>query len=180
MNWSRSREIFPTHCTVVQTLIPAKRKRQIISSMLVALFFGFTAQAQTGDWQALQNLKPGSYILVKAHHRYRCSVEGATDDELICEGHLPRSLRVSTLRIPRSEVHEVRRLPQSNQAKDAWIGAAIGAGAGATAAASDSRTSRGANAFFGGLAGAGLGALLGATVPVFQVIFRRGNLIYKR
>ncbi len=37
--------------------------------MVVALSLGFTAQAQTGDWQAVQNLKPGSYILVKAQHR---------------------------------------------------------------------------------------------------------------
>jgi hypothetical protein len=180
MNWSKSRKVFPTLCTVVQALIPAKRKRQITSSMIVALFFGFTAQAQTGDWQAVQNLKPGSYILVKAQHRYRCSVESATDDELICEGHLPRSLRVSTLRTPRSEIHEIRRLPQPNQAKDAWIGAAIGAGAGATVAASTSRTSPGANAFFGALGGAGFGALVGGIVPIFQVIFQRGKLIYKR
>ncbi len=179
MNWSKSRKVFPTACMVLQALTPAKRKRQIISSMVVALFFGFTARAQTGDWQAVQNLKPGSYILVKAQRRYRCSVERATDDELICEGHLPRSLRVSTLRIPRSEIHEVRRLPQPNQAKDAWIGAGIGAGAGAITAGTGSRTYKGVNAFFGGLAGAGLGALVGATVPVFQVIFQRGKLIYK-
>ena len=72
MNGRKSRKVFPTLCTVVQALIPAKRKRQIASSMVVALFFGFTAQAQTADWQAVQNLKPGSYILVKAQHRCRC------------------------------------------------------------------------------------------------------------
>jgi len=37
--------------------------------MVVALSLGFTAQAQTGDWQAVQNLKPGTDILVKAQHR---------------------------------------------------------------------------------------------------------------
>jgi len=105
MNWSKSHKVFPTLGTVVQALIPAKRKRrQIASSIIVAFFFAFTAQSQTGDWQAVQNLKPGSHILVKAQHRYRCSVEGATDDELICERHLPRSLRMSSLRIPRSEI----------------------------------------------------------------------------
>jgi len=174
MNWSKSHKVFPTLCAVVQALIPAKRKRQIPSSMVVALFFGFTAQAQTADWQAVQNLKPGSYILVKAQHRYRCSVE------LIFERHLPRSLRMSTLRILRSEILEVRRLPQPNQAKDAWIEAGIGAGAGATVAARTSKTSPGANAFFGALGGAGFGALVGGIVPIFQVIFQRGKLIYKR
>jgi hypothetical protein len=180
MNWTKSRKVFLTGCRVVQALVPAKRKRQIISSLLVALFFGFTAQAQTGDWQAVQNLKPGSYILVKAQHRYRCSLESATDDELICEGHLSRSLRLSILRIPRSEIHEVRKLPHPNQAKDAWIGAGIGAGAGAVVAGTNSRDYPGVHAFFGGLAGAAGGALVGGTVPIFQVIFQRGKLIYKQ
>jgi hypothetical protein len=71
-------------------------------------------------------------------------------------------------------------LPQPNQAKDGWIGAGIGAGAGAIAAGTGSRTYKGVNAFFGGLAGAGLGALVGATVPVFQIIFQRGKLICKQ
>src|SRR5260370_36663243 len=146
--------------------------------MVVALLFATSAQAQTADWQAVQNVKRGTYILVKAQHRYRCSVERATDDELICEGHLPRSLRVSTLRIPRSEIHEVRRLPQPNQAKDAWIGAAIGAGAGATAAASTSRTSPGANAFFAALGGAAFGALLAGIAPIFQSIFHPSKPTY--
>ena len=86
---------------------------------------------------------------------------------------------MSTLRILRSEILEVRRLPQPNQAKDAWMGAAIGAGAGATVAASTSRAAPGANAFFGALGGAGFGALVGGIVPIFQVIFQRGKLIYK-
>jgi hypothetical protein len=180
MNLSKSRKVFPTACKVVQALIPAKRKRQIISSMVVALLFASSAQAQTGDWQAVQNLKPGAYILVKAQHRYRCSVERATDDELVCEGHLPRSLRLSTLIIPRAEIQEVRILPHPNQAKDAWIGAGIGGAAGAVAAGTTSRTYPGVNAFFGGLGGAAGGALVGGIVPIFQVVFQHGKVIYKR
>jgi hypothetical protein len=179
MDGSKSRKVFPTLCTVVRALIPGKRDRQIISSMVVALFFGCTAQAQTGDWRAVENLKSGSGILVKAQHRYWCSLEGATDEELICEVHQRRSLRTSTLRIPRSDIREIRALP--NQAKDAWIGAGIGAGAGAIAASTGSRTYKGFYAFFGGLGGAGLGAaVVGATVPVFQTIFQHGKLIYKQ
>jgi hypothetical protein len=41
-------------------------------------------------------------------------------------------------------------------------------------------TYKGVHAFFGGLAGAGLGALVGTTVPVFQIIFQRGKLICKQ
>jgi len=180
MNVSKLRKVLLTGCRVIQALVPAKRKRQIISSLLVVLTLGSSVQAQNGDWQAVENLKPGTRILVKARHRYLCSMEGAADDELVCEGRQHRSLRLSTLKIPRSEIHEVRMLPKLNQTKDAWIGAAIGAGASATAAANNSETARGVNAFFGALAGAGFGALVGAMVPVFQAIFRHSKLIYKQ
>jgi hypothetical protein len=177
MNLSKSRKVFPTGCRVVQALVPAKRSRQIISSLFVVLLLGWNAQAQTGDWQAVENLKLGTHVIVKAQHRYACSVEGTTEEQLVCEVRQPRSFRTTTLTIPRAEIHEVRTLP--NQSKDAWIGAGIGAGAGAVTAASTSRTARGANAFFGALGGAGVGALVGGMVAVFQVIFQRGKLIYK-
>jgi hypothetical protein len=153
----------------------ASGKLRIISSMLVLLMLGSSLQAQTGDWRAVQNLKLGSRIIVKAQRRYLCSIDGATDDQLVCEVQKRRSLGHTTLTIPRAEVSEVRTLP--NQAKDAWIGAGIGAGAGAIAAGSGSRTSRGANAFFGALAGAFFGGLVGAFVPLFQL---RGKIIYQR
>ena len=179
MKLSKLRKVFPTACMVVQALIPANRRRQILSSMIVALLFQSSAQAQAGDWQAVENLKTGSHILVKAQHRYRCSVEGVTEDNLICVGNLPHSSRLSVLKIPRSEIREVRLLPDPDQAKDAQNGAVIGAGAGAIVAASTNTVARGAHAFLGGLAGAGLGALVGAFVPVFQLASQRSKLIYK-
>jgi hypothetical protein len=172
-------KVFPTACMVVQAFIPTHRQRQIISSVLVALLFESSAHAQTGDWQAVENLRTSSYILVKTQRRYRCSVESVTEDNLICVTHLPRSSRLFVLTIPRSEIREVRLLPHPDQAEDARIGAVIGAGAGAIANASATTGPRGANALFGGLAGAGLGALIGAFVPVFQVAFQRSKLIYK-
>ena len=156
----------------------SNKQLRIISSMLVVLLFGSNAQAQTGDWQAVENLKLGTRVIVKAQHRYACSVEGTTEEQLVCEVHQPRSFRTTTLTIPRAEIREVRTLP--NQSKDAWIGAGIGAGAGAVTAASTSRTSRGANAFFGALAGGLVGGIVGMTVPVFQLIFQHGKIIYKR
>ena len=154
------------------------RHKRMIHCMFALLIAASSAQAQTGDWQAVKNLKPGSQVIVKAQRGYSCSVEGANDDQLVCEVQEHRSLRTSTLTIPRAEVREVRVLP--NQAKDAWIGAGIGAGVGAIVAGSASRASPGANAFFGALGGAGLGALVGAMVPLFQFIFQRGKIIYKR
>ena len=149
MNWGKSRRDFLTACMVTLALIPS-------------------AEAQTGNWRAVENLPPGRQISVKAQRRYFCVLESTNDSELVCEVHLRRTPRTSTITIPQAEVREVREartLP--NQRKSALIGAGIGAGGGAIVAGVNSTTSRGANAFFGGLAGAGFGALVGATVPVF-------------
>ncbi len=151
------------------------RKLPIIPSLLVVLMFGSSAQAQTGDWQAVQNLKPGTRISVKARHRYLCSLESATEDELVCKVPEHRLSRLPPrITIPRGEVREVRLAPC--QAKAAWIGAGIGAGVGAAVGASTGTGSRGAGASMGALAGALVGGVVGATVP----IFRRGKIIYKR
>jgi len=45
-------------------------------------------------------------------------------------------------------------------------------------AGAGSRTYPGVNAFFGGLAGAGPGALVGAMVPIFQLVFHGGGKTY--
>jgi hypothetical protein len=179
MNWTKSRKVFLAGCRVVQPLVPAKCKRQIILSLLVVVLLGSNAQARTGDWRAVENLQPGAGIMVKTQYRYPCIFVSATDDELSCD--FPQRWRLGLpLRrtFPRREIREVRKEP--NQAKDAWIGAGIGAGAGAVAAAAGSRIYPGFHAFFGGLAGAGGGALVGAMIPVFQVVFHGGKLVYRR
>ncbi len=180
MKRSKSRKVFPTACRDFQALLPANRRREIISSLLVVLLLGSTAQAKKkiDDWQAVQNLKPGSHVYVKAQHNHACSVEVVTEHELVCEEPRHRSFGTITLTIPRPAIREVRTLP--NQAKDAWIGAGIGAGAGAVVAGTNSRDYPGFHAFIGGLSGAGAGALVGATVPIFQYLIQRGKTIYTR
>src|SRR5437870_13133404 len=84
------------------------RHKRMIHCMFALLIAASSAQAQTGDWQAVKNLKPGSQVIVKAQRGYSCSVEGANDDQLVCEVQEHRSLRTSTLTIPRAEVREVR------------------------------------------------------------------------
>jgi hypothetical protein len=122
---------------------------------------------------------PATEISVKTQRRYRCVVEEVTEDELVCEAR-GRWFRVSTLVIRRSEINEVRVRPHPNQAKDAWIGAGIGAAAGAIAAGTTSRDYPGFHAFVGGAAGAAGGALVGGIVPIFQILVQRGKIIYKR
>ena len=175
MNWSKSRKVFPTACMAVQALIPAKSKRQIISSMVVALFFGFTAQAQTGDWQDVVNLKRGTRITVKTRHRTRCFFKTATDDELVCKP--PRSLwlRPAERRFDRQSVREVR-LERSDEA-NAAVGAAIGAGAGAALGASNGNgtLTRGGGALLIGSIGALSGWFFGSDFHILH-----GKIIYKR
>jgi hypothetical protein len=151
----------------------------MISSMLVLLLLGSNAEARknTGDWRAVENLKPGTNIIVKEQQKYSCRFEGANDDQLVCVVHRPWFLGRTTLVIPRAEIREVRTLP--NQAKDMWIGAGVGAGAGAIAGAT-SKDYPGFDAFVEGLGGAAAGAIVGGIVPIFQWLIRHGKVIYKR
>lgn len=135
------------------------------------------AQSQKGDWRVVESLEPGTHVDVKAQRKYACIVEGATEEQLTCWVHKRRSFHLISIAIPRAEIREVRTLP--NQAKDAWIGAGIGAGAGAIAAGVQSKSNPGVNAFFGGLAGAGGGALVGAIFPIFDYLIKHGKCIYK-
>ena len=149
-------------------------KLRIISSTLAALLFASSAQAQTqrGNWRAVENVRPGTDISVKARRRHYCSFVHANANEIVCDVRRPfwRSSRVV---IPRGEVREVR-VPRS-QAQHGQVGAAIGAGAVAVAGASRARRYRGVNACIGALFGMLCGGLIGMMVP----IFRRGKIIYK-
>lgn len=159
-------------------------KQQLISGTLVVLLFassvqaqsgGSRPQAQTGDWQVVQNLQPGTRLTVKGRKTYLCSVEYATEDELVCEGRRPFAMRrPPSAAIPRAEIHEIRLEP--SQSKHGCIGAVIGAGVGAAVGASKNKGVRRAGALVGAPAGALVGGMVGLAVP----IFRRGKVIYKR
>lgn len=150
----------------------------IISSVLALLLFAPGVRAQRNDWHKVEMLEPGSWLHVKAQHKYFCVLEGVAHDELICEVHLRRSFRTTTISIPRAEVREVRKVPNlANQRRDGWIGAGVGAAAGAIAAGTTAKTYPGANAVVGGLGGGAVGFIAGEFVPLFQL---HGKLIYRR
>lgn len=147
---------------------------KLISGMLAALLFASNAQAQVGDWQVVQKLKPETLISVKAGERYSCSFQKATLDALTCRPVLHRlTKQPATLTIPRREVRQVRLEP--NQAKHGWIGAGIGAGVGAAVGASRSTGPRRGRWIAPALGGALVGGVIGLMVS----IFRRGKIIYK-
>lgn len=140
MNWSKLRKILLTDCRILQALTPRKYKRQIFSSMLVILLFSSNTQAQTGEWQAVQSLRPGTRIRVKTLHPVQCVFQRATEDELTCE----RFYRViqpplSEVVFDRRSIREVR-IETSDEA-NGTVGALIGAGAGIAIGVSTVKTS---------------------------------------
>jgi len=175
MSSNKSCKVFLTDGRVVQALLPAKCKRQIISSLVVVFLLASNAQAQAGDWQALQHLRPGTRITVKTRHRARCFFTMATDDELVCKPPRLLWLGPAERRFDRQSVREVR-LESSDEANGA-VGAAIGAGAGAALGASNGNgtLTRGGGAFLIGSIGALCGWFFGSDFHILH-----GKIIYKR
>jgi hypothetical protein len=177
MNSRKSRKVLLTARMVNMALVPIHGKRKIVSLLFVVLIFASSGRAQTGDWQAVENLRPGTRISVKARHRIRCIFQRASQDELACErpDRLYRTLS-SEIVFDRQSVREVR-LERSDEANGA-VGAAIGAGAGAGAAAGASNgngtsTREGGAVLLGGI-GAIAGWFIGAQFHVLH-----GKCIYR-
>ena len=152
------------------------RYQQIVSLILGVLIFAASAQAQTGNWQAVMNLPPGAYLAVKTDYQFACIFRSATDDELICGRTGPRGAS-SELRIDRRTVREVRfeHLDHGNPLIGAAIGGGIGVAAGIRAgAAGGARSSAGLALIFGTAIG-GFGALIAYATPIFhrKVIYRQ-------
>jgi hypothetical protein len=157
------------------------RHRSIHLSVLATLFLAPVAFAQTGSWQAVKQLDPGTKISVQlARHSLHstCYFQSATDDQLFCE----RVLRgVSRVLIPpdaayeRKYVNEVR-LEHSDRS-NAVIGTAIGGSIGATlgAAKGNGTLTRGGGALLLGTGGALVGSFVGRDFPIFH-----GKVIYRQ
>ena len=151
------------------------KSRKAISFFLVMLLLASNAGAQTGDWQAVKELPPGTPISVKGRDviiRNQCTFRAANDYRLVCEGMSPM---IPPLVYPRDQVRQVR-LERSNAAKVA-TGALVGIGIGVTLGAlgSDrSGTTRGGRMIIGGGI---LGLIGGAFGRMFPVV--HGPVIYR-
>jgi hypothetical protein len=151
-----------------------------LSLLLAPLLLAAVAPAQTGDWQIVQHLQPGTKISVRIAGPFHnlCVFEHATDEQLVCEHvmHGPRGALFSSERVyPRKMVREVR-LEHSDAANIA-TGAAIGGGIGAAAGASvnNGTLTRGGGAILLGGVGALIGGAFGRDFPVTH-----GKVIYRR
>jgi hypothetical protein len=148
--------------------------------LLAAVLLASTAPAQTGDWQAVKNLRPGTKISVQYGRPFHnmCIFEHATDEQLVCE----RILRgFSRAFIPPQAVYERKKIREvrlehsdaANIATGAAIGGAVGAAVGA--GAGNGTLTRGGSALLLGTGGALIGGAFGRDFPVAH-----GKVVYRR
>jgi hypothetical protein len=156
------------------------RHTRIIFLTFAAVLLASTATGQTGDWQVVKNLQPGTKISVQGGHSFHnlCVFEHATADQLVCEHirHGPRGAVLPSERVyQRGTIREVR-LEHSDTANIA-TGAAIGGGIGAAvgASAGNGTLTRGGGALLLGGIGALVGGTFGRDFPVTH-----GKIIYRR
>lgn len=156
------------------------RHTRIIFLVFAAVLLASTALAQTGDWQAVKNLRPGTKISVQGGHSFHnlCIFEHATDEQLVCEHilHGPRGAFIPSERVyERKRIREVRleHSDAANMATGAAIGGGIGAAVGASAG--NGTLTRGGGALLLGAGGALIGGAFGRDFPVAH-----GKVIYRR
>ena len=160
------------------------RHTKAIFFLSAVLLLASTAPAQTGDWQAVRNLPPGTRISVRSNHlfvRNTCFFLSATDDQLVCERALHSRRRMIIPPIPpeavyqRSRVREVRL--EHGEDANMLAGAGIGAGVGAAlgAGVNNGTLTRGGGALLLGSLGALIGGSFGREFPVIH-----GKIVYRR
>jgi hypothetical protein len=158
--------------------------KKTILFLLAPVLLAASALAQTGDWQAVKNLPPGTRISVRSDHlfiRNTCFFLSATDDQLVCERAVRARRRMIIPAIPpeavyeRSKVREVRLA--HSEAANTMAGAGIGAGIGAALGASSNNgtLTRGGGALLIGGIGALVGGSFGREFPVIH-----GKVVYRR
>lgn len=151
-------------------------RRRIFPSILALLLLVSRAPAQTGDWQAVMDLAPGTLISVLSRYDTRCIFDGATDDtlsyELVSYASSWAGSKVRTLQ--RRGIYQVRI--EVGHGTHAATGAVVGAGVGATIGAIGSYPgSYAKTALAFGIVGALVGGGFGGTIPS-----TRCRVIYKR
>jgi len=140
----------------------------MVCSLLSALLFLSSCQAQNGDWKAVQDIPPGSLISVKTQFgTTKCAFEIAGDTELYCE---------------RGTFHRqsIRRVRLERPNASAVLGAAIGMGIGLGVGVAATKSSRDAESRVYGPAGVAIlgGIVLGTIMHVNPVV--HGKVVYQR
>jgi hypothetical protein len=148
---------------------------RIAPPLLTLLLLGSPVLAQTGDWQAVENLPQRSLIsLEDLHHVIHdtCRFHGVVDGQLFCE-YGPHLVGPSEIAFRQESIRAVRQEQNST-----LISLAIGAGAGAVFGAArdpDPGIGRGGSA----LLGAGVFGFFGAMIGSARSHFSHGKIIYQ-
>lgn len=145
------------------------------ASILLGSFLAAApARAQTGDWHAVQQLRPGTAISVKGRLRVQCNFREANETELVCSPRTQGRFLRPPIVLPRAQIRQVRL---ERAEASALAGTAIGAATGAAVGASSGNgtLTRGGSA----LLGAGIGGLIGGTFSR-QFPFLHGEVVYQK
>jgi uncharacterized protein YbdZ (MbtH family) len=148
---------------------------RIIQSTIAFLLLVTNAQAQTGNWQAVEEVPAGAPISVQARLRLQCNFRYATEDELVCDFRERGRIDTGPLVFRREHVRQVR---MERTEASMLAGAAIGAGVGAAAGASvnpqrSGYTREGGTLLLGGIGGI-IGGFVGKDFP-----FLHGKVVYQ-
>ena len=148
---------------------------RIIQSTIAFLLLVTNAQAQTGSWQAVEELPPGAPISVQVRLRLQCNFRYATEDELVCDFREHPRLGIGPMVFRRKTVRQVRmERAEASMLAGAAIGAGVGAAAGASVNPQRSGYTRGGSAFLLGGIGGIIGGFVGKDFP-----FLHGKVVYQ-
>ncbi|MBZ5701584.1 MAG: hypothetical protein LAN84_07025 [Acidobacteriia bacterium] len=149
----------------------------MLVTLLLLTIAATNAEAQKGDWAAVQRIEPGTRISVKLRLRTVCHFVSATENQLACkippEGRMP--FLPSELKFERRKIRQVRL--EHDPSVNSLAGMAIGMGTGAAlgAAAGGKTLTRGGGAILMG----GIGALFGGVYGMFFPVVHK-KVVYKR
>jgi len=93
------------------------KRQRIVLLFLASLMAASGSSAQKLDWQAIEKLKDGDRIWVKAQQQHYCYFEKATDDKLFCDSvRATRLLQAQSagLVFNRKDIREVRLAPHDD------------------------------------------------------------------
>jgi hypothetical protein len=119
---------------------PSMKKLWIVLTLFASMMAASGAAAQTLDWQAVENLKPNTWIYVVTHKRTLCSFQMTDREKLYCltipEEWLTyyslglHQAKQKNLVFNRTEIHEMRIAPLDDSQGPFAMMLAVGSGGG--------------------------------------------------
>jgi hypothetical protein len=155
------------------------RQRYLLPFLLLQLLLPACNDAQSGGWESVESLPPGTNISVHTRRRFPCKLFDVTTEEIRCSPDLlPGQQPNRMFTFPRERVQQIHvEKTASNMAIGVALGIAAGAATGVAVCESGKCTSERlgmGELLMGGLFGA-IGGIIGTHVP-----FVHGKVIYRK